>query len=234
MEADFSKDKNFIIELILPLLGLSEDDILYCSDHFYFEEQLLVPHSGKSDRKEFLLSNNGNRIEIDYFQLFGVSKTLNIDFKRELDDDSFKLFTYLFKSYQSYGKDISDNYIKNALINEKVNELILQKGLFAYMLDDVGFVNNFIDKLFKCLQRWSEKTYEGHNVCYGFLINTNTNINKKETVKSDCYGSFIEFIGEEYSAVFTDGITSIVEVDNECELINYRSTLHSKNRFLII
>ena len=47
-------------------------------------------------------------------------------------------------------------------------------------------------------------------------------------MKDNHIGNLIDFISEEYSAVFTDGITSIVEIDKECNYIDYHSTLHQK------
>lgn len=225
----YSNDKNFIIELILPLMGLSEEEINSSSERIIFSEVIVSPTiSGEKD-DIFSLENDKKRIKVNYFELTKDSVVLTIDFDNKIDDESFSLFECLLRVYCSYGKDSNEKYIQNALINEKVNELILQKGLFSYILGD-KFCKNFkIDDLFKCLQRWSEKTYEGHNVCYGFLINTNAPKEKiPEGINKSSFGNFIDFIGEEYSAVFTDGITSIVEVNGDCEFIKYHSTLHDR------
>lgn len=227
MAIEYKNDKRFIEKLALPLLGLSEEEVLFAVNHITVEDISLTTSSASSSIDDFYLIGN-KKIIFNYLVLFGEPSVLEIEFENELDDESYRLLSFLFKSYALYGRDISGKYINNALINEQVNELIVQKGLFAYMLNDKDFKNNNFDKLFKCLQRWSEKTYEGHNVCYGFLINQGIEKSQKPVkIKSECFGNFIDFIGEEYSAVFTDGITSIVEIDSDCDFVSYRSTLHS-------
>lgn len=226
MEIDISKDITFIKNLIFPLLGMSEEEISFSSKSITLTEIPLITTSDSSDKNIFY-SINGKAIIFDYSKLINEPYLLEVEFQNQPDDEIYRLFSYLLKSYCLYGRDSDGKYIKNALISERVNELILQKGLFSYMLNDKDFKNVSIDKLFKCIQRWSEKTYEGHNVCYGFLINLNIENNKKPIkLDSEAYGNFIDFIGEEYSAVFTDGITSIVEIDQDCDFIEYHSTLN--------
>lgn len=226
---EHNNDRNFIVELILPLMGLSEEEINVSSKTINFSKTIISSVASGEKSEPFILENNQKRIKVDYFEMTGDAIVLTIDFINKIDDETFVLFECLFRSYCAFGKNTTDIYIQNALINEKVNELILQKGLFSYVLGDKFGKNFKIDDLFKCLQRWSEKTYEGHNVCYGFLINTNAPKEKiPESINKGAFGDFIDFIGEEYSAVFTDGITSIVEVNGDCDFIKYHSTLHDR------
>ena len=218
------EESNYIHELILPLLGISEDEIEYS-----FESLKIVcslPVSSTNANYEFngvaYFENNGY-ILIDLEMLNGeLNRWIYIEFKNKLSKEFAKLFSYLIKSYYTYGKEVLKRIVNNALIRERLNDLVLQKGLFSYVLDDLYFKNDWIDNLYKCLQRWSEKTYEGHNVCFGFLINPSI---KAGTIKSESFDHFLEFVGEEYSAVFTDGITSIVEIDKECNYLGYHSIL---------
>lgn len=219
-----AKDKNFIVELILPLLGLSEEEILFSAKSIETKEMPRVQTQASVDDGIRLLDKN--HICADFPKHLENPYSLTVGFENSIDDESLRLFKYLLRSYFEFVKGSDAVYFKNALINEKVNELILQKGLFSYMLNDANFSNRKIDDLFKCLQRWSEKTYEGHNVCYGFLIDPDAP--KGAVDKNSCHGDFIDFIGEEYSAVFTDGITSIVEVNKECDFIEYHSVLHGQ------
>lgn len=226
---EYNNDKNFIVELILPLMGLSEEEINSISETINYISMPISPSNSGEKTNPFSLEEKGKRIRVKLIEMTGEPVELTIEFTNVIDEESFNLFECLFRSYCLYGKDSSGKYIQNALINEKVNELILQKGLFSYVLGD-KFCKNFkIDDLFKCLQRWSEKTYEGHNVCYGFLINTNAPKEKIPThIDKASFGNFIDFIGEEYSAVFTDGITSIVEINGDCDFVKYHSILHDR------
>jgi len=83
-----------------------------------------------------------------------------------------------------------------------------------------------VEKLFMALENWSNKTYEGHHVCFGFIINGSDNRGKLKKIKDksrEVSGDFIDFIRDEYSAVVTDGISSVIELDSNCEFKNYIS-----------
>lgn len=224
-----NKDQTFITKLIFPLMGLSDKDIEYAQSHTSFKKLPLstVNNSVGLNSKDICFLSDSSTITIKTYDEELVNGLLSIQFEEPLDDEDYKLFKYLFNCYRLYTGGKDDHLINNALINENINELILQKGLISYLISDNDYKNNYIDNLIKCLQRWSEKTYEGHNVCYGFIINLNPGEKKYFKDKSESYGDFVDFIGEEYSAVFTDGITSVVEIDKNCNFIEYKSILHS-------
>lgn len=216
---------NYIEKLALPLLGLSEEDISYAVNHLSFNSGNIILYPCLQ-RMGPIYVINSKTIIIDLEEARGqANKFLKFSFENELNDDSSALFCYLLSSFFKYYKDSTGVLFENALINEKINELILQKGLFSFVLKDEGFKNAWIDDLYKCLQNWSEKTYEGHNVCFGFLINPRAN-GKIKMLDENKFGNFVQFVGEEYSAVFTDGITSVVEIDKECNFVQYHSILH--------
>lgn len=221
------EEKNYIHELVLPLIGISDDEIEYA-----FKTLKIIRHLSISSIETDYEINGVGYVEKDNYLFIDleianaeINQCFSMHFKNKLTKETVKLFSYLIKSYYTYGKEILKKIVDNSLLREKLNELVLQKGLLAFVLDDFNFKNNWIDDLYKCLQRWSEKTYEGHNVCFGFLINPGA---KASQIKSDAYDHFLEFIGEEYSAVFTDGITSVVEIDKECNFIKYHSILHQE------
>lgn len=77
-----------------------------------------------------------------------------------------------------------------------------------------------IYKLLKQLESWALKTYEGKKVAFSFIVDfkkpskakKGRGSNKvKSIVSSD--SNFIEFMHSNHSAVFTDGITSIIKLD---------------------
>lgn len=212
-------------------MGISDKDIDYVRKHTSFvkEEILPISNSVKNDSNKNCFLEDSKTIKVRSYNDKLEKGLLSIQFEEPIEKDDFKLFKYLFDCYCLYGGGKEAFKINNAFINENINELILQKGLISYLINDTNFKNQHIDNLIKCLQRWSEKTYEGHNVCYGFLINLNSNDKNYYKNKSKSYGDFVDFIGEEYSAVFTDGITSVVEIDKDCNFIEYKSILHASS-----
>lgn len=226
MNDDRTLTLNYIEKLVFPLLGLSNEEISFAIHSLSFEEGVSIEKMMQHDSGIYLVEKR--KIIIDLEELReNLNQRIVIKLNCDLNDDTLTLFSYLMKSFFKYYENSNGVLFENALISEKVNEMVLQKGLFSYVLLDDGFKNDWIDDLYKCLQNWSEKTYEGHNVCFGFLINPKPNKEYKY-LKDNHIGNLIDFISEEYSAVFTDGITSIVEIDKECNYIDYHSTLHQK------
>ncbi len=66
------------------------------------------------------------------------------------------------------------------------------------------------------------KTYEGHNVCFGVLIDTN-NCDKTTYEKNEFHDSFLDFLDDEYAATLSDGISSMLQIDAYCNFIGYVS-----------
>lgn len=62
--------------------------------------------------------------------------------------------------------------------------------------------------LIEQLEHWKEKTYEGKKVPFAFLINP-------QSTQGEF--NFMEFLEEEFSATFSDGITSIIELDSKLD-----------------
>lgn len=84
-------------------------------------------------------------------------------------------------------------------------------------------INNFL-KLFEILENWSVKTYEGHHVCYGFAINLdNDKDGQTNNEKDSSTFDFTKFLDDEYSAVLSDGITSLIELDTNINFKGYLS-----------
>lgn len=223
---------NYITRLVLPLMGISDESILFTTKNI---KLIVSADADYFDKTKYIRKfqnayfGTKNEIVLDMMTLNGdFNSYLIIPFNVDITDSQFTLFGYLVHSLFTYLKEHKGDLFNNALIKEKINELILQKGLFAYILADNTFKNDWIDNLYKSIQHWSEKTYEGRNVCFGFLINPRSTGEVKELSNTEI-GSFIDFISEEYSAVFTDGISSMVEIDSQCNFIKYHSILHQKN-----
>lgn len=72
-------------------------------------------------------------------------------------------------------------------------------------------------RLLEKMQQWTFKTYEGHNVPFGFLIDVNNNKNMRDTSASN----YIHFLDNHYSATFTDGVNAGIALDYTGRIINY-------------
>lgn len=69
--------------------------------------------------------------------------------------------------------------------------------------------------LLEKLESWSLKTYEGKKVPFGFIINLSE--------KAEDKINYLTFLDEEFSATITDGISSIIELDEEGNYLDYKS-----------
>lgn len=69
-------------------------------------------------------------------------------------------------------------------------------------------------QLIDLIEHWATKTYEGKTVPFAFLIDKN---GQKGNI------NFLEFFEEEYSATFSDGINSIIELDTSLNFVKHNS-----------
>lgn len=76
-------------------------------------------------------------------------------------------------------------------------------------------------RLLDKLQNWSRKTYEGHRMAFSFIMDTT----KKERGSND----YIHFLDSKHSAVFTDGMSCGITLDNNGHVIDYFSTPDNEN-----
>ena len=71
--------------------------------------------------------------------------------------------------------------------------------------------------LIQRLREWSQRTYEGSHMSFGFII---------DTTKSTCGEvDYLNFLKSNHSAVFTDGMSSGIKLDNAGRIVKYFSAL---------
>lgn len=75
-----------------------------------------------------------------------------------------------------------------------------------------------IYELIERLREWSQKTYEGNHMSFGFIIDAS----KKTTGTID----YLNFLKSNHSAVFTDGMSSGIKLDNKGRIVKYFSAVH--------
>lgn len=205
--------KNFFLNYILKLIG--EEEIAF-DKIFQYKQKINMESLNYAS-----YDNNKNEL------IIGMKNVpiLNITLNNKIDDDDIKLIRCIIPQYfevsmySLQGKKIN-RYISKT--HEKSNyEYAVQAGICNWIVGD----NNKYEKmeaLLNILEKWSMKTYEGKKVTYGIVINLNEDSQISESSK---YGSFLDFLNDEFSAVLTDSITSVFEIDINCNLISYRTIL---------
>ncbi len=154
-----------------------------------------------------------NKILEVFFKTIHCNSTL-------FSDDKTLLYYYdstdQSKSYISLAKSYTSKYEKQLF------DFIIERGIINWIVPSQKVPTLRIERLFSILENWSKKTYEGHNVCFGILLNTDFCKDSKvdEKVYSD---SFLDFLEEEYSATLSDGISSMIEININCEFKGYVS-----------
>lgn len=198
--------RKYVIDYVLPLIGHTSDE---CKT-FNFTWQV----TNNNDDDLYLFHWNGRTGKCE--------SNLKVDKKYNSYDKS------LFKSLTL---DFLDN-INSFEINNKSDTLerllfnhYLERGLCGSIsgTNNPETINNFL-KLFEILENWSVKTYEGHHVCYGFAINLdNDKDGQTNNEKDSSTFDFTKFLDDEYSAVLSDGITSLIELDTNINFKGYLS-----------
>ena len=184
-------------EYIIPLLGISSNSSKFTKINIEKNELVLL-----KDQKLYFFDS----IASDKCYIVKVSKNFpksNLNLLRTVYSELMKV------RHKNYDESIKNEY--DSLQHLKKNyEYQLQKSLLNW------FSGNNINlfELLEQLEHWKEKTYEGKKVPFAFLIDAN---------RSDGEFPFIEFLEEEYSATFSDGITSIIELDVNLKFLSFKS-----------
>ena len=71
--------------------------------------------------------------------------------------------------------------------------------------------------LIQRLREWSQKTYEGSHMSFGFIIDATKNTSGEV--------DYLNFLKSNHSAVFTDGMSSGIKLDNTGRIVKYFSAL---------
>lgn len=93
----------------------------------------------------------------------------------------------------------------------------IQKTVCDWITDGNEKAGN-VEYLIGILEEWRNKTYEGKNVNFAFVVDL-----KERLTEGQKRLNFDEFLKEEYSATFSDGITSVIVLDSDLGFLKYRS-----------
>ena len=207
--------KVFIIEKLLPFLGIEDNNV-----EDYDENQRLYT--------VFFTDYISQDHEYLYF---GMKNDILFRLKRKqiVDLESIKvsrcILGYFLKvsAYQSQTSSPKKTYLSD-IHREKNYDYAIQNGLCEWIIGN-NDINKF-EQLFGILENWSLKTYEGKKVSFGLVINPEY---KKNSNRNSKYGNFLSFLGDEFSAVLTDGISSVIELDSDCDIIGFNSIYSNGN-----
>lgn len=206
---DKTAELNFIIkEYILSLLGivcensylkkirLDEIKAFEKKTTIFYENSQLIFRGNRTSTEGYVIDISDECFKESYIKK--IRRVFDELLKVTYNDFNSKE-TKLLNEYSSFAKAINAyNYA-------------VQRGITAWIADDNA---ERIEQLLILLERWACKTYEGVKVPFTFTID----------LKSD-KGTFdyAEFLEEEYSATFTDGITSVIELDKNLKFLKYHS-----------
>lgn len=190
----------FLKKYLLPLLGIHNNNIEQNNDDF---------------KQGYVVQEN------NYIYFSTDSETpYKLRHARKISEDNLSLAKNIIISFfqvsehKMHSGGVAHEYY-SSIQKESNYELSIQKGICTWIL---GKNNEEVEKLFNILEKWSVQTYEGKKVTMGFVINPYAKSNFDGS-----YGTFKDFIKDDFSAVFTDCIQSVIELDGNCEFCNYLS-----------
>lgn len=199
--------KDFLQKYLFPLLGIpSENNI----EDYAEEPEIRFCNKLVFQKSGYIYFSNNKEI------------LLKLRYVRELSEDNINLSMNIIQSFfkvSKYKIDVpgaSPNHDYYSVIQQESNyEMAVQKGICNWIVEQN---NDKIEELFGILEKWSVQTYEGKKVTFGFIINPDA--------KSDFnneYGTWCDFLKDDFSAVFSDCIHSVIELDSNCNFCRYLS-----------
>ncbi len=201
----YEEYKEFLQIHLFPILGFpNENNIEECNE----QEEERTANKLVFQKGEYVYFCNKKQA------VYKVKRTLNADeinLSVNIIQSFFKVSKYKMNNRTS---SINNDYYST--VQRKANyKMAIQKGICDWI---VGSNNDKIEELFEILEKWSVQTYEGKKVTFGFIINPEV-----KSSFDNQYGSWCDFLNDDFSAVFTDCINTVIELDRECNFNRYLS-----------
>lgn len=105
---------------------------------------------------------------------------------------------------------------KTDAIREENYKLAVQKGICDWC---AGTDNEAFYRLIQIMEQWSVQTYEGNKVTFGFVYDPTA----KSLFSDDKYGTWLDFLIDDYAATLTDCIHSLIRLDKNCNFAGFLS-----------
>lgn len=200
--------KFIIANYLLSLLGITcdaesleeiriDDDNKRKKSNIYFDSGKIVFKSNRNSSMGFCISTS---MDEDVFKDSYLSKIrLVYEEIQKVTYNDFNKEKNILNVYSSFAKALNEY------------DYAVQRGICHWIADSCP---EKLEHLLISLEKWSTKTYEGKKVPFAFIV---------DLMSSSGIFNYIDFLYEEYSATFTDGITSIVELDKDLQFIKYNS-----------
>lgn len=200
-----SKDlfKQIISKYFFRLLGLTNRNI----DDISKEDEELIKNKKKSifyfNQFIYFVFSLKNKIA---FKVSVNEMYSNMNFKYEIKilDDIIKTISSLSNTQNL------KNYLLNSMIDCTIDSAMC-KSIFN------GKETKLYDLLLK-LKEWSTKTYEGKRVPFAFIVDIdNGNASNEQNL------DYLKFLDLDFCATLSDGITSVITLDKNCNFVSYES-----------
>lgn len=200
--------KFIISNYLLSLLGITcdaeslaeieIDDInKQQKSNIYFDKDKIVFKSNRNSSKGFYVSTSMD--ENDFKESYLSKIRVVYEEIQKVTYNNFNKGKNILNEYSSFAKVLSEY------------DYAVQRGICHWIADNCP---EKLEHLLISLEKWSSKTYEGKKVPFAFIV---------DLMSNNGVFNYIDFLYEEYSATFTDGITSIVELDKDLQFIKYNS-----------
>lgn len=205
----------FVTQYLCPLLGLPKNRVRIK----YIKEKLCTSRV----QKEYIAAKNKY---IVYFSA-GDRCYFALD-DCNIPDDNINLAEMIIEVFLKVAQHRYDSTSKKqntAFLSETCRQDIyrgaIEKGIYRWIVNRSSDPN--VDKFFSILDKWSVKTYEGKPVSFGFLIHPYEEENDPLPAPILSVNKWLNFLDNDISAVFTDCIHSVIELDYNCNFVKYRS-----------
>lgn len=118
--------------------------------------------------------------------------------------------------YKSTNETERRNRYRSEVARDQAYKLAIQDGIGQWIFGSTDAET--LGKFFDLLEKWSVKTYEGKHVTLGFLVNPSS---QADVILP--FNELLDFLNDDSSAVLSDCIHSVLEVDKKCNLVGYHS-----------
>lgn len=116
--------------------------------------------------------------------------------------------------YRTENFTTTNYYDKNNLYRNTRFDVAFEVGLCSWL------GSKCVYELIQRLREWSQRTYEGNHMSFGFIIDTT----KNTTGVID----YLSFLKSNHIAVFTDGMSSGIKLDSEGRIVKYFSAMQER------
>lgn len=154
---------------------------------------------------------------------FNKSDDYRITIKRVQPFKSFEinlLKTIIEEMSLIYSLNITSDYISD------MEPYIIEKAICKALTTTA---NKTLHSLLRALEGWSQRTYEGNDASFGFIISS-----KRAGKKSNPNLKLINLLKSDFSALLSDGINTVLEISTDGYLTDYLTVPKTFDQALLV